>query len=324
MTSSLVTRPDKIDAPLYVIAPIFNPIRFRSRWSLYWRFKEFIERSRNVVLVTVEMAMGERDFVITDPDNPYHLRLRTSSELWHKERMINLAFRRLPLDWRYAAWIDADVMFVRPDWANETLHQLQHAAVVQMFNEAIDLDYSYNPLMRHKGFVACHRQGVTTTNSGYGGYEGVVLPSGVHAWHPGFAWAIRRDAYDLLGGLFDCAILGAGDNHMAKSFFGNASASMHANVSPGYRSVVEEWEKKAALLKRDIGFVEGTLVHYWHGPKVARKYWDRWRILVETKFDPTQDLEMDWQGLYRVCSDKIELRDRLRAYFRERNEDALS
>jgi len=29
----------------------------------------------------------------------------------------------LPRDWRYVAWIDADVHFLNRDWAQETLHQ---------------------------------------------------------------------------------------------------------------------------------------------------------------------------------------------------------
>lgn len=288
------------------------------------RFKEFVERSANVVLVTTEIAFGNREFTVTEENNPNHVQLRTNSEIWHKERAINLAVQRLPQDWKYLAWVDADVMFIRPDWANETLHQLQHYDIVQMFNEAIDLDYNYNPHMRHKGFAACHVQGAPLGKTVAGLYEAVVLPSGVRAWHPGFSWAIRKDAYDVLGGLFDCGILGAGDNHMAKAILGQAGKSMHDKVSQGYRDAVLRWQDRAKALKSNMGFVEGTLVHFWHGPKANRKYWDRWRIITNTKFDPDQHLETDWQGLYRLKPEQTKLRDLTRQYFMQRNEDALA
>lgn len=63
-----------------------------------------------------------------------NLQLRTSHEIWLKENSLNLGFARLPPDWKYAAWIDADVTFARPDWACETVHQLQHNPVVQMWS----------------------------------------------------------------------------------------------------------------------------------------------------------------------------------------------
>lgn len=62
MLTQIAPRGDKITDPLYVIAPVFNPIRFKSRWRLYLRFKEFVERSANVVLVTTEIAFGNREF----------------------------------------------------------------------------------------------------------------------------------------------------------------------------------------------------------------------------------------------------------------------
>lgn len=324
MLMNIAPRGDRINDPLYVVTAIFNPVRFNSRWRLYLRFKEFIERSPNAKLVTVEIAFGDREFTITESNNPFHVQLRTNDELWHKERAINIAISRLPLDWRYVAWIDGDVAFFRPDWANETLHQLQRYSVVQMFNEAIDLNANYNPLMRHKGFAACHVQGAPTGKSVAGLYEAVILPQGVRAWHPGFAWAMTKDAYNALGGLFDVGVLGAGDNHMAKAFIGQADNSMHKDISNEYRKSVLSWQDKALQLKKNLGFVDGSLIHFWHGTKASRKYWDRWRILVDTKFDPNNHLETDWQGLYRIAPQQIKLRDLIRQYFHERDEDALN
>src|SRR5260221_13358905 len=99
---------------LQVFAVVSNPRRYRTRYDLYQRFAAHMAAS-GVVLWTVEMAFGERRFAITDAANPHHIQVRSPHELWLKECLINLAVRRLPADWRYLAWIDADVAFARRD-----------------------------------------------------------------------------------------------------------------------------------------------------------------------------------------------------------------
>src|SRR6185295_44923 len=137
--------------PLHVIAVISNPARFASRYKLYRDFKKHITDA-GAVLHTVEMAFGDREFEITEADTPRHHQVRSWTELWYKEALINLAVSRLPVDWEYVAWIDADIAFARPDWVQETLHQLQHHHVVQMFSHAVDLGPKFEPLNTHVGF----------------------------------------------------------------------------------------------------------------------------------------------------------------------------
>jgi hypothetical protein len=62
-------------------------------------------------------------------------------------------------------------------------------------------------------------------------------------------------------------------------------------------------------------------MHYYHGAKVNRRYFDRWGILVRNNFDPLLDLKKDWQGLWQLTDRNHKLRDDLRAYFATRDED---
>jgi hypothetical protein len=319
-------RPDVIREPLYVIAAVFNPIRYRSRWSLYKKFEKHIEDS-GAILYTVECAFGNREFCITDPLNPRHIRLRSPHELWFKENMVNIGISRLPSDWKYVAWIDADIKFARPDWVGETLQQLQHYQFVQMFSEAQDLGPNYEPFMRHKSFIYSYKNKIPRPK-GPGYYYGIEGPTPFVTWHPGFAWAARREAIDAVGGLIDYAPLGAADNHMAKGLVGDISNSVHPNVSKAYKNMLLEWERRATIrIRKNVGYVEGLLLHNWHGPKSDRKYWDRWKPLVDFQFNPQLDLKRDAQGLWQL-TDRMEprsiaLRDGIRHYFRQRNEDSI-
>lgn len=324
--NNLFTRPDKVLEPLYVITAVFNPIRYRSRWALYQKFAKHVEDS-GAILYTVECAFGNREFAITETYNPRHIRLRSPHELWFKENMINIGISRLPSDWKYVAWVDADVKFIRPDWVGETIQQLQHYQFVQMFSEAQDLGPNYEPFMRHLGFMYSHVNGIQMPKEPGYYYPSIGKP-GINVYHPGFAMAARREAIDHVGGLMDFAVLGAADNHMAKALIGDAQFSMHPNVSKGYKDLVMEWQRRAEVrIRRNVGYVEGLLVHNWHGPKKSRRYWDRWKILINNGFDPHLDLKRDAQGLWQLTDRmeprSIKLRDDVRAYFRQRNEDSI-
>jgi hypothetical protein len=311
--STLPIRP--VDAPLYVVTPIVNPSRYRSRYALYRNFEKHITDA-GAILYTVEAAYGDRDFEITEAGNPRHIRLRTQHELWHKENLISAGVSRLPADWRYVAWIDSDVQFARPDIAAETIQQLQHFSVVQMFAHATDLGPRHEPLRSFQGFVAQWMRQASEapgTTAQYG------------AWHPGYAWACRRDAWDHLGGLIDFAVVGSADRYMACGLIGEMARSLSADLvrgCPAYAEWCFEWQNRAELyIKRNVGFVDGLLLHYFHGTKKNRGYFNRSALLWKNRFDPAKDIKRDWQGLWQLTDRKIALRDQLRAYFRSRNED---
>ena len=314
-----------VDSPLYVIAVISNPKRYRTRYDLYRKFEKYVADS-GAILYTIEQAFGDREFEITDPTNPRHIRVKSTSEVWHKENMINIAMQRLPIDWKYVAWIDADIQFVRPDWVYETIHLLQHYDVIQMFSQAADLDSKHEVLNGLRESVISHwykDKNITqythsTKNGGYGAGNK----------HPGYAWAATRTAIDHLGGLIDWGVVGSGDWHMASALLGQVKASISPalyEASPRYVEWCENWQNNAVKhLKYNIGYMDGLVVHYYHGSKANRKYYDRWKIIVDNKFDPLLDLKKDSQGLWQLTDGNYKLRQGISAYFSERNEDDRS
>src|SRR5882672_4375394 len=94
--SATFTRPDIITDLLYVITPIFNPVRYRSRWKNYKNFEKHILDS-GAHLVTIEFAFGNRAHVFTEAVHPNHtiIHVRTNNEIWIKENLINIAISRL-------------------------------------------------------------------------------------------------------------------------------------------------------------------------------------------------------------------------------------
>lgn len=313
---------------LHIIAPITNTCRYSSRYHLFEKFEKMV-LDAGAKLWVIEAAFANRPHVVTQAGNPQHIQLRTNSEIWHKENLINLAINRLPYDWEYVAWIDPDVSFVRPDWINETLNQLQHFDIVQMFSVAHDLSPQYEIIRSQTGFMYRYRtEGFNipdATDMEVTDYDGTrrLVPKKPYYAHPGYAWAAKRKAIDDLGGLLDKWILGSADYHMAYAMIGKAKQTINPNWTKHLKDLLLEWEQRAEKhIRRNVGYVSGSLLHYWHGRKKDRKYNDRYRILIDHEYDPVYDLKRDSQGLWQLTDRSLGLRDHIREYFRTRNEDS--
>lgn len=298
---------------IHVITSLTNPIRYKSRYKLYDKWLKHMHDS-GINPWTVEVAFGHRKFH-TDPSNPRNLQMRSHNECWLKECSLNLLVQRLPDDWEYVCVIDADVDFIEypcGGWLEETWHQLQHYEVIQMWENAIDMKSHGGVYQLHKSFMYCYLH-----NEPYSGKYGSY-------YHPGFAWAYSRKAWNGFGGLIDHAILGSGDHHMANCLIGMGNRSLPKDIHQDYKDRVLAWEKNAlSTVKMDVGYLPTTIRHHFHGPKKARQYVQRWKILIDNGFDPDYDLKRDHNGLWQLTDRNWKLRDGIRAYFRGRNEDSI-
>jgi hypothetical protein len=326
LRSTLFQRPDRLTDPLYVVTALYNSARYRSRWKHYEDFCLVVEQA-GAKLLTVEVAFGARSHVKIQ--GPMTIELRTSHEMFFKENVQTVGVQHLPSDWNYVALVDGDVRWVRDDWANETLHRLQHYAVVQMWTEYQDMTEDHELIGTTRSFLANYVDGALdgykpkSANGGtpaypygYGGRRG-------YPGAPGLAWAYRKSAWNALGGMLDCCILGAGDWYMVHGLTGlGTEAMVNRRNHPHYRQAIFEWWDRAKTLRKNVGVVPGLILHRWHGPKVHRKYGSREQILIDCQFDPRTHVSRDWQGLLQFTPQvPIALRDRVRQYLHERQED---
>src|SRR4051794_6956242 len=93
---------------LYVVTSVFNPAGYKKRYDLYYQFEEHMKKF-GIKLITIECVYGDsQDYSVTESKNPYHIQVRTTDPLWHKENLLNMAIRKLPEDWESVLWLDAD------------------------------------------------------------------------------------------------------------------------------------------------------------------------------------------------------------------------
>lgn len=301
-TRDAIVNNDLIEENLHVMMVISNPCLYKKRYILAHDFIKRMENEPNVLLYIVELIYPSNhgQYIVTSSKNPRHLQLYTEHPIWHKENMINLGIRRLlPSTWKAVAWIDADIEFESPTWATDTLRILNgYKDIVQLFSQAIDMNYDYTALS-------------VFTSGGFHQEKKTVFQNdvnrGVNYWHPGFAWACTRRAYERIGGLYDHGILGSGDYYMMMSLLGeHGTMYLDAPVMKGLR----------------YGYTPGVIRHYFHGTKKNRKYSERWKILRDYQYSFEKHMTYDTQGVIvpsPSCPPGL-LKD-IFQYFIERNED---
>jgi len=306
-----ITNNDPIESKLNVIIVVSNPCLYAKRYILLKEFvKRIEEEEENVNLFVVELAYNKQNFYVTSKTNKNHLQIRTCDPIWHKENMVNLGVKYLlPKSWKAFAWIDADIEFDSNSWALDTLKILNGCKdVVQLFSHCIDMDKNENTLNIFNSFGYSFNKTKKYTQRG------------IDYWHPGYAWAITRKAYEKIGGIYDKGVLGSGDSIMALSFINKTGNMNNINYSEDYNNSMLEFQKKAKTLR--LGYTPGIIRHYFHGSKINRKYTERWQILIRQQYSPIQHLTYDSFGIL-IPTEQFseEFKNDILNYFKERKED---
>ena len=207
-------------ADLWVITTHYNPAGYAARRENYARFAQpLVEAGIN--LVTVECAFGAEPFELAP--SPSVIQVRGQDVMWLKERLLNLAIARLPPHVTKVAWVDADILFINPGWAQQTSALLDNWPIVQPFEKVVLLDHDQS---RPPGTVSvgfAYQQQLIT-----------LLRSSEHGTS-GFAWAAQR-ALVQRHLIYDAAIAGSGD--ISCGFMPPAADSIQAQrvLSPEPRS----------------------------------------------------------------------------------------
>jgi len=294
--------------PLYIILPYFNFCAFKRRRQL---FLEFIDRIRTTpgIRIVVSECLGPAPLGKLKGVWE-HVKVETGCALWIKENLVNLAIDGLPRNWKYVSWVDADISFLNENWVSDTIDKLQTDDVVQMFHSVINFGPNGEPIKVDKGF------GFMARGSG----KPYMKNDKYGFWHPGYAWACNRKAWNQMGRLLDWAILGSGDRHMAMALVGLAADSCPGNVHSNYKNLLLEFQNRVKGLT--LSWVPGTITHHWHGALEKRKYRERWDVLTKNMYNPLVDVNFTENGVIQISKLGLRLLEPIEDYFMERDEDS--
>ncbi len=184
---------------LWVVTPYYNPVGYQTRRRNYEIFMKLMRES-GIPVLTIECAFGDQSFDL--PESVDVVKVRGSSLLWQKERLLNLAISWLPRSCDSVAWLDCDLIFTDPNWAKKTVAALQSSPIVQVFDTCHQLPEHFMDVQEGCRLCASFAHIVCNNRT--------VLRSGRYEdhGHPGYAWAARREILERHG-LYEFAIAGS-------------------------------------------------------------------------------------------------------------------
>jgi hypothetical protein len=246
-----------------------------------------------------------------------HLRFKLKSVLWVKENLINLAIKNLPDDAEFIAWSDRDIYFLNPSWVEDTIEKLKVYDIVQPWSEVIHLNSSYN-----LNFISKQKNNISFSNKS-------VLSSAIN--HPnneskistatGQIWAINRSFYQKIGKLNDIEIIGGADSIIANfCVINDTSYEKILNEKTTIKSKNSWILYKEKFKDIKYSYVDGLIIHYWHGDLKDRKYSERANILISLNYDPNEDISYDENGVLQFTEKGKRLELPIKEYFESRKE----
>lgn len=305
----------KYPGTIWGLTSFFNHKGHKYKTDYYRIFKNNIQR-QGLKLLTVECALKGEPFVLTPEDADILIQVRSDSILWHKERLLNIGFKRLPADCDKIVLTDCDLIFLDDDWVQKSCDLLENYECIKPFFQAIRLTKkTSNKIMRERKYYPSDNYYYQEDEVNYCNFD----PNFPFKHPPVFAWAMRKEIFDGLG-FYDRMIIGSGDTIMTAAF--HKSSSPLKNSSPALDADIITWFNK--IDKRMAGRMtsqDGAILHLFHGTRKNRKYYDRNAVLEKYDFQPYEDIKLNADQCWEWATPKKNLHQELELYFIARNEN---
>jgi hypothetical protein len=290
-----------------VLLAFYNPVPF----------KRILKNIRYIMkcmeAVGIPYYVAECVFPGRKPQLPEaDLHVRSASFMFYKEQLLNLLEPHVPTQYTKLVFLDGDILFDAPDWINQISVKLNTVDVLQPFQEACWLTPD-NTRIRSKKLSYGH-----ALVHGLAG-----KPGELHSYHPGFAWAMRREIFQALGGFFPRSIVGNGDMMFTLNFFVDTIPESFRTDHKICDFILKEWPNYHANFKGvapSVGYLNLKALHLFHGLTEKRQYRTRYGDVAEF-------LKGEWEEITTVNADGLaEFRDprasaAVLEYFKRRDED---
>lgn len=309
---------DKDDI-LYIVISVFSPygrdIRTKLAQDFIHRIEKLQENGEPVQICVIELLYKEQNNFLKVKNSDFHLQIQYKHNiyLFNKENLINVGVKKiLPFNWKWMAWIDADIEMTDVDWVRKTIQLFKSGNydILQLFsicrylsNENIPSEYFY-------GSIRLLHSPILLKNKKYR--------------HPGFAWACSRKAYEKMNGLFEYAIVGGGDFIM-EACFTNRFHLIEKKFKENENFLNEIKLFYENVKDFSVYYLNTIIQHYYHGERKNRMYVDRNEIILKNKFNPKKDMIRPFENIgFNILVPTLEfyeiIESKINSYFQSRKE----
>lgn len=291
---------------MIVITAFFAPPGQTIRKRNFLAFRKHL----GIPLIVVEWSR-EGIFHI-EPDECDHLiRLTTGDLLWQKEAMLNVGIREARrLGYSKAALLDADIIFLDPQWHEKVSDALDLYDVIQCFNEvsylpelASPINFSRHdfgevrPLYKVPSLVKSIEHGQRRMCADAGNFgEKANYPGTNLLGNPGLAHAVNLERSSIE--LYPNNIVGGGDLVLIAASHGLLNELFSKRpFFISHAENIKSWALQYGIGAKKMGYTECPVAHLWHGSSESRNYINRYSILSDNEYDPAIDIRVNSENL---------------------------
>lgn len=266
------------NSQMAVLVAVFDPTGSSNLIKNYQRFRD--ELTPDVDVFVAEASYTGKFHV---QDAAIKVNATHRQVLWQKERLLNVLLDRLPPEYEYVMWADADIIFENDNWLKETISLLNTHDIVFPYSTITRLGADGKPERRQRAVPLVDQQGIRP---------------GAPDWHKdrgqGFAWAFRREWLDHHR-FDDYCMNGAGDSHDYYAIKGDTKWGLRHYSRETYPLWLERCK---AIRGSRIACTNGHIVHLYHGNKNNRQYKPLEELLKQINFDPHRDIQISENSLW--------------------------
>ncbi|MBO9684775.1 MAG: hypothetical protein J7502_19245 [Flavisolibacter sp.] len=308
---------------LIAITTYFNPCLYSNRIKNFRIFRSHLA----VPLMAVELSFTG-NFELKDGDADYLYRLNGDTVIWQKERLLNTLIDHIPEEYDYVAWLDCDVIISAKDWPDQAIQKLKDHQLVQLFSNFVDLP--------NGDFFFENNESSFAERSGYAiSFLKAAAMDSAEDFRPLTSGRLRKAAFGLAWastvsllkkyGFYDAMIIGSGDRALACAAFGQFEdllfvGKMNEHRSHHYLQWAIPFHNE---VKHNVGYLDTTLYHLWHGEISDRNYVQRHEAFSKFDFNPSLDLVIAENGCWSLKKRDPEMEKFFIDYFYARKEDGI-
>jgi hypothetical protein len=301
---------------LYLILPYFD---FNKSVLSKKNLDLFISNYAKRANLKIILCEGIYDQELPDYSNKIfkHLKFKLKNILWVKENLINLAIKNLPDDAEFIAWSDRDIYFLNPLWVENTIEKLKLYDIVQPWSEVIHLNSSYGLGMINKqqDSFSFSNKSELCVRVDYPNDKNKIATS------TGQIWAINKSFYQKISKINDIEIIGGADSMIANfCILNDRHYEKVLNKKTSIKSKISWILYKQKFKDVKYSYVDGLIIHYWHGSLEDRLYTTRHDILKYSNYDPNEDIMYDENGVLQLTEKGKRLEPLIQKYFMHRKE----
>ena len=309
----------KLPGTFWAISAYFNPTQSKIFLRNYHIFRNS-SKKQGLNLMTVELAFNNSPFELNKEDADILIQVRGNSVMYQKDRLFNIGLKNLPLDCDKVAWIDADIVFNNTNWINDASGLLEKYNLLQLFDYVVWLK-------KDQDFASASK-----AREGWGegkkskGLAYAYVTSDRRGGRPGFAWAARREILEGLG-FYDRDVVGGARFQDAlnldfKSRLNKDYIVSGLNLKKSEKTVLEWAQKMHSKIKNSFYYVNGSILHLYHGPLRNRAWTIKTRIMDSGDFDPYKDIKLNSESCWEWATNKPKFHKDVKNFFIYKNPDS--